>query len=369
MSRRLSQQPVKVSVLMPVHNGARFMRTAIDSILAQTFRDFELLIIDDDSSDDTVSIARGVKDARVRCLTGHGRRGLAGSLNIGLEAAGGIYIARLDHDDVARADRLATQVAVLDARDDVALVGSQATLIDEHGRRLGVVNRPLSRIGIRWFALVDNPLIHSSVVFRADVGRALGGYDAGLTWIEDYEFWGRMLRDHVIENVSERLIAYRQSAASMMGRVEGDAQGDRRRQLLGIMTTLIGRHVKAELGGEWGHSEAALLARFVLGIEPGQRDEFLTLFARLRRDFEAKWGAAATGEPDYWQTMASQYDAIAYRMTPPSRLAAAGVYAHACRMAPRAAVRLPWMRALALLAAGKHGRRHAGNAASRVVTH
>ena len=359
----------KVSVLMPVRNGARFMRTAIDSILAQTFTNFELLIIDDDSTDETVPIALSVKDARVRCLTGHGRRGLAGSLNLGLEAAEGIYIARLDHDDVARADRLAMQVAVLDARDDVALVGSQATLIDEHGRRLGVVNRPLSRIGIRWFALVDNPLIHSSVVFRADVARALGGYDAGLSWIEDYEFWGRILRDHVIENVSERLIAYRQSAASMMGRVEGDAQGDRRRRLLAIMTTLIGRHVKAELGGEWGTTEAALLARFVLGIEPGQRDEFLSLFARLRRDFEAKWGAAATSEADYWQTMASQYDAIAYRMTPSSRIGAGAVYAHACRTAPRAAIRLPWLRALALMSVGKQGRRRAGGAVSRVVTH
>ena len=345
------------------------MRTAIDSILAQTFRDFELLIIDDDSTDDTVSIARGVKDARVRCVTGHGRRGLAVSLNIGLEAAAGIYIARLDHDDVARADRLATQVAVLDARSDVALVGSQATLIDEHGRRRGVVNRPLSRIGIRWFALVDNPLIHSSVVFRADIARALGGYDTGFSLIEDYEFWGRILREHVIENVSERLIAYRQSASSMMGRVEGDAEGDRKRELLDIMTALIGRQVRSELDGGWSGADAGLLARFVLGIERGQRDEFLALFARLRRDFEAKWGAAATGEPDYWQTLAGQYDAIAYRMTPPSRLAAAGVYAHACRTAPRAAVRLPWVRALALLAAGKHRRRHAGGAVSRVVRH
>ena len=358
----------KVSVLMPVHNGARFMRTAIDSILAQTYRDFELLIIDDDSSDETVSIAQGVKDDRVQCLTGHGRRGLAGTLNVGLEAAAGVYIARLDHDDVARADRLATQVAVLEARADVAVVGSQATLIDEHGRRLGVVNRPLSRIGIRWFALVDNPLIHSSVVFRADIARALGGYDAGFSLIEDYEFWGRILREHVVENVSERLIAYRQTASSMMGRIEGDAHGDRRRQLLGIMTMLISRHVKSELDGRWGATEAALLARFVLGVEPGQRDEFLALFARLRRDFEAKWGPTATAEADYWQTMANQYDAIAFRMTPASRLAAAGVYAHACRTAPKAAARLPWLRALALITFGKTGRRRAAGAVSGVVT-
>jgi glycosyltransferase involved in cell wall biosynthesis len=85
---------------MPVHNGARFLRPAIESVLAQAFSDLELLVVDDDSTDDSVAITRSYSDARVRCLTGHGRKGLPGTLNLGLHAAVGQYVARLDHDDV-----------------------------------------------------------------------------------------------------------------------------------------------------------------------------------------------------------------------------------------------------------------------------
>src|SRR5688572_18005648 len=127
---------------MPVHNGAKFLRPAIDSILAQTYRDFELFVIDDDSTDDSVAIAKSYADPRIRIFDGHGRHGLPGTLNIGLRAAAGEFVARLDQDDVARPDRIEKQVAWLERRPEVMLVGSLARLIDENGRAAGTVHRP-----------------------------------------------------------------------------------------------------------------------------------------------------------------------------------------------------------------------------------
>ncbi len=347
---------------MPVHNGARFLRPAIDSVLAQTFRDFELLVVDDDSSDESVAIARHYSDARVRSLSGHGRHGLSGTLNIGLNAATGQYLARLDHDDVAHPDRIARQVAFLDRRPDVALVGSLARLVDEDTRDIGTVKRPLSAVGIRWYSLVENPLIHSSVMFRLDVARGLGGYDASLAYAEDFDLWSRILERHAVENLDEHLVSYRRWSSSKMSAVEEDADNPRRQQLHGIMAALIKRRVDAELGEPLcSDGDAALLSMFTLGVTGARRREFLELLTRLRSRFENKW-RDAVATPDYWRTVADQYDATAFRLSPPSRLAAAGVYWHACVHAPKAASRLSWTRAAAMLTLGKRGRQRAASA-------
>jgi glycosyltransferase involved in cell wall biosynthesis len=352
---------------MPVHNGARFLRLAIESVLAQTFRDFELLVVDDGSSDESVSIVRGFSDARVRSVAGHGRRGLVGTLNLGLQLATGQYVARLDHDDLAHADRLAKQVAWLDQKPSVALVGSLARLIDEQGRHVGTVRRPVSEIGIRWYSLIENPLIHSTVMFRLEVVRAIGGYDETLPLAEDYDLWTRLLQQHPVENLPDCLVDYRRSPASVMGRIEGGVDGDKRRQLHDIMTALIKRRVSGEFEEPaCTDQQAALLATFTVGVEQRRWREFLALLTRLRVRFERKWGAA-TNAPDYWRTVAGQYDAIAFRMTPPSRLAAAGVYAQAWSAAPRAAAHVPWVRAMALIVLGKQGRRLAANSVTRAT--
>jgi len=345
---------------MPVHNGSRFLRQAIDSVLAQSFRDLELLVVDDGSTDDSVAIASSVADARLRCLSGSGHLGLVGTLNIGLRAATGQYVARLDADDVAHPDRIEKQAALLDREPAVALVGSLARLVDERGVAAGVVRRPVSRIAIRWYALLENPLIHSAAMFRHDVVSGLGGYDEALPLAEDYDLWGRILRHHAIANIDECLIDYRRWQASVMSAVEADAQGDRGRRLHAIMSALVKRHVNSELGdGSCTDEDASLLAGFTLGITADRRRDFLDVFTAVRRRFEAKWATAIT-DADYWRTVAGQYDAIAFRMSPPSRPAACDVYLHAINHAPRTIAHLPWTKALALIALGKRGRGAAG---------
>jgi Glycosyl transferase family 2 len=344
---------------MPVHNGARFLRQAIDSVLSQTYRDLELLVVDDGSTDDSVAIAGSVGDPRLRCLSGHGHRGLVRTLNTGLRAATGDYVARLDADDVARPDRIEKQVALLDRDPAVALVGSLARLIDERGAATGIVRRPVSALAIRWYALLENPLIHSAAMFRREVVAALGGYDESLPLAEDLDLWGRMLQQHGVANIAEPLIDYRRWSSSVMSKVEADTHSERAHRLRSIMTSLIKRHITNELG-DCTDSDATLLAGFTLGVAADRRREFLDLFTAMRRRFEAKW-PSALADPDYWRTVADQYDAMAFRMSPPSRPAAVDVYLHAINHAPKTISHLPWMKALALIALGKSGRGAAGS--------
>src|SRR5690606_37374672 len=128
----------RVTVLLAVHNGERYIQEAIDSILAQTFGDFELLIVNDGSTDATRDLVLSYSDDRIRLVDNDHNIGLPKSLNRGLRLAKGRYIARLDADDISEPDRLAAQVSFLQANPDVAMVGSWYRKIDGEGNTLGV---------------------------------------------------------------------------------------------------------------------------------------------------------------------------------------------------------------------------------------
>lgn len=341
---------------MPVYNGARFLAAAIESLLAQTLTDFELLVVDDASTDDSTAVVARFADRRIRPIRNPHNIGLARTLNVGLGHATGRYVARLDQDDVAHPERLSTQVQWLAEHPDVALLGSLARLIDEDGRERGVVERPITKPGIRWLLLLENPFIHSTVMFRRDAAATLGGYDETLTLSEDMDFWGRFALRHEVANLDLPLIDYRQWSASMMSSVEGDPRGLRQAELRRTMASLIQRHAASELGGNpLSDADANLLAGFTTGVEAGRLDDFLELFSDLRRRFEARH-VDARQSGDYWRTVARQYDAVAYRLTPSSRTASASIYAHALRAAPRLAGYLSWPRAAASVVLGRRGR-------------
>ena len=121
----------KISVVMPAYNAENYIREAIDSILAQTFRDFEFLIIDDGSTDHTVEIIRSYSDSRIRLYQNERNMGVAATLNRGLDLARGEYIARMDADDISLPERFAKQAAYMDAHPDVAVCGSNIILFSE----------------------------------------------------------------------------------------------------------------------------------------------------------------------------------------------------------------------------------------------
>lgn len=197
----------RVSVLLPVYQGERYLRESIDSILSQTFSDFEFIIIDDASTDRGTEIITAYRDSRIRLLRNDRNLGLIATLNRGLDIARGEYVARMDQDDVSLPERLAKQVAFMDARRDLAASGTWAQDIDDEGKLLG--NRCLAtgrqmKYGYWW----PTPIIHPSAIIR----RSLLGdlrYDSKALHCEDYDLWLRLRKEYALDNLAEYLLLYR----------------------------------------------------------------------------------------------------------------------------------------------------------------
>jgi len=202
-------RPPTVSVLMPVYNAAPFLREAIDSILTQTFADFELIIVDDGSTDESRSIARSYLDPRVRVLA-EPHRGLVSTRNAALQAARGEYIACMDADDVSIPERLAKQIAFMQAHPDTVVVGTGARLIDRDGRLLGKSIVPLAR-GRKLYVLlcVANRFVNGSTIMRREAVLAVQGYRDGYAPAEDYDLWFRLGELGELANLAEPLYLLR----------------------------------------------------------------------------------------------------------------------------------------------------------------
>jgi len=200
-----------VTVLMPVYNGGSFLAEAVESILGQTFTDFEFIIINDGSSDGSEDILLHYErlDERVHVYQQE-NRGLIASLNRGLDLARGKYLARMDADDISLPHRLARQVEILEQQPDLVILGSTYEVINETGKCIGVT-RPLTfDTAIRWEMLFQCAFAHPSVMFRLNVlCKQRLAYDPGALHAEDYELWSRLLEYGQGMNCSEILIRRR----------------------------------------------------------------------------------------------------------------------------------------------------------------
>jgi hypothetical protein len=202
----------EVSVLMSVFNGESYLKESMESILNQTFSDFEFIIVDDGSTDSTAKILRNYRDPRLVLLHNEQNIGLTRSLNRGLTYVRGDFIARQDADDVSLPYRLERQVAFLKAHPAVGILGSYCRLIDGEGRRLWLYQVPTHDLHIRWTSLLGNPFAHPSVMVRRDILTANGlCYDETLSVAQDYDLWAKILRHAQGANLSEPLILYRLS--------------------------------------------------------------------------------------------------------------------------------------------------------------
>jgi len=205
-----------VSVVMSVYNGERYLREAIESILTQTFADFEFIIIDDGSTDASRDIILSYGDSRIRLVDNERNLGLTRSLNRGLQLARGEYVARQDADDVSMPERLARQVAFLDTNPHIVLLGTWAQEIDAEGRALVTREPPCECAAIRWMLLFDNPYIHTSVILRrATVLKEVGFYNEKYAYAQDYDLWSRIARVFPVANLPEQLVKFRISRESM----------------------------------------------------------------------------------------------------------------------------------------------------------
>jgi len=197
-----------VSVLMSVYNSSRFVRAVIESILGQTFRDFEFIIIDDCSTDNSVEIVRSYNDPRIRLIPLPENRGLSAALNYGIEQARGEYIARADYDDVPEVARLERQLGFLREHPDIVLLGTWNMVIDAEGRLRGRTEYPVSHEEIVEQLAKKNCFCHSSVIVRTDVVRERRGY-RGFRISQDYDLWTRVAERYRVANLPEYLIRYR----------------------------------------------------------------------------------------------------------------------------------------------------------------
>ena len=209
----------RVTVLMSVYNDERFIAEAVASILAQTYRDFAFLILNDGSTDRTREILGTFRDPRLRVVDNERNLGIAWSLNRGLAMIDSEYVTRVDSDDVAMPSLLEKTLAFLDAHPGVAVVGVQARPIDARGRTLHQValwhrqfRRPRGGAEMEWYRMFDTPFVSSGTMFR----RALvPAFPTDTAVAEDASLWARLGRTHALANLDETLMRYRVRATSI----------------------------------------------------------------------------------------------------------------------------------------------------------
>lgn len=211
--------PPLVSIILPVRNGEAFLPEALASIGAQTFTGFELLIIDDGSTDASLAIVRehAARDPRILVVERQ-HEGVVGTLNAGIALARGRYIARMDADDVALPTRLEKQIAFLDAHPECVAVGSAVELIDQEGEALGDAQYPRTHEEIT-AALMNAhdhaTLVHPTVMVRRDALQEVGGYRSSRFPSEDLDLWLRLSDLGELANLPDQLLRYRRHKNSV----------------------------------------------------------------------------------------------------------------------------------------------------------
>ena len=202
----------QVSVLMSVHNASAFLPAAIDSILAQTFSDFELIVVDDGSSDNSGVLLDqyAARDGRVRTIR-RPNRGLTRSLNEAAARARGILLARMDGDDLSMPDRLARQVAHLGRHSDCVTVGGQGLFIDQDGWPVGPWRVPIEHDAIdrQHLAGFGGGIIHPAAMIRREAFERVGGYDEAIPAAQDYDLWLRLAEVGRLANLPDVVLQYR----------------------------------------------------------------------------------------------------------------------------------------------------------------
>ena len=214
----LTEEKPQISVVMAVYNCDQYLDEAVDSILNQTFEDFEFIIIDDGSTDGSRDTLRRLteRDSRIVAIQ-QDNVGLTKSLNRGLALAKGEYIARMDGDDIATPERLEKQLQAFVENPDLVLLGAGVELISEDGLALGRRNQPREEIEIRRRLLLGDggALTHPVVMFRRDTANAIGGYDERFTTTQDLDLFIRLAEQGRVFNLPEILLKWRQHGGSV----------------------------------------------------------------------------------------------------------------------------------------------------------
>ena len=193
---------------MSVYNGIPYLKEAVESILNQTYKNFEFIIVDDASKDKTWSYLKSLKDKRVRLIKNPKNLGLAKSLNIGLSKAKGDYIARMDADDISLPGRFEIQLKYMIKHPKSDLIGSWAKLIDESGNTITSVRKPNLDKKIKKMNQWITGLIHPTWFAKREVFDHLNGYNADFDMVEDFDFLNRA-KQYKMANIKKELLLWR----------------------------------------------------------------------------------------------------------------------------------------------------------------
>ena len=236
-----------VSVLMSVYDGELYLRKAVESILDQTFRDFEFIVINDSSTDHSAEIVTSYDDRRIRYYENGQNMGLARALNRGLSLARGEHIARMDQDDISLPERLAKQVEFLETHPEVGVLGSAFQIIDEQGTPNHTKRFPAEHGFLRWCLCFGSPIAHPTVMMRTALVREVSGYRTDIRHAEDYDLWWQLSKTTDLCNLQEVLLLYRhnEGSISQVHSTEQRRNGIRISQL--IMSETLGENVSLDL--------------------------------------------------------------------------------------------------------------------------
>lgn len=273
----------KVSVLMTVYNAGPYLEASLASITGQSFADWELVVVDDASTDGSLTILEnwGRRDTRIRVIPNQENKGQTPCLNQGLRLCRGTWIARQDADDLSHPSRLERQLGYLQSYPGTVLLGTQGVLINERGRRIGLLDVPCDAAGILWSGTFLNPFLHTSVIFRKDVVVGeFGGYDEGFRIAQDYDLWMRLAAICPTANLKARLVSYRHLGSSLSK--SGSSTAFAEASLISAKEAL--RVFCRSLDPD----EQALVAAFRRGLNAGEIAAFHNLCRRLQGEFVAR---------------------------------------------------------------------------------
>jgi hypothetical protein len=276
-----------VSVTLAVRDGARFLPAALESLLGQSFRDFELIAVDDGSRDETPAILEGyaARDKRIVLLRNDKGRGLAASLNRAVAASRAPLLARADGDDLYHSDRLARQIAHLAAHPDIGVLSCGYRRIDADGRLIDIRTPLTGDAIIRFQMLFMNALLHPGAMVRTEMLRRVGGYDEAYWTAQDSDLWARLLQHTRMDNLPEPLVDYRIHTANTT-KTRGEAG---RNLSLSVPARLLGAYLGRPLSPEGIRAPVDLYGGFVtLTLEEAIAGEvFLQELLRVARGRES----------------------------------------------------------------------------------
>jgi len=203
-------QPL-VSVIIPIFNAEKYLRYSLESIFNQTYKNLEIILVDDNSADGSFEIAKKYSglDSRIILLKNDVNMKLSKTLNLGILASSGVYITRMDADDISALDRIERQVNVLEGDPNCCIVGSDIEIIDENSRILGSRTYHYDDLSIRKKIFFYSPFCHPAITMRASVLHDVGLYKAEFNPAEDYELYFRMGQRGTFANINKKLLKYR----------------------------------------------------------------------------------------------------------------------------------------------------------------